>query len=144
MCIQQLIEEKTRQSSPRCVDFSPLVAFFLVPPREPSCFLASICLAWPSDSCSVCQLVASGTLTRGQFAGIKREGSSRGSANTSVSVLHPDCPSAQQGKKRFPTHYCFPFVRLVVEGMLVEKWGLFTMHLVCMQALYIVLEQSIY
>lgn len=64
--------KKTRQSSPRCVDFSPLVSFFLVPPREPSCFLASICLAWPLDSCSVCQLVASGTLRRGEFAGKKR------------------------------------------------------------------------
>lgn len=78
--------------------------------------------AWPSDSCSVCQLVASGTLRRGEFAGgeKKKEGGVRqGSANTSVFVR----PSAQRGKNSFPGHYRVAFVQLVAEGM-SEQSGL--------------------
>ncbi|MEQ2271116.1 hypothetical protein XENORESO_021958 [Xenotaenia resolanae] len=53
--------------------------------EEVRCLLV-ICLPGLLDSCSVCQLVASGTLRRAEFADKKREGSDR-----LVFVVHPNC-----------------------------------------------------
>lgn len=50
-----------------------LVAFFVAVLQEQSCFLDSHLPAWPSDSCSVCQLVTSGGSRRGEFAGGKKK-----------------------------------------------------------------------
>lgn len=97
-----------------------LCEMFVFSPPRLGCFLCSCASraelgfffyshlsAWPSDSCSVCQLVTLGGSRRGEFAGgkkgeKKREGSSSGSASTSVSVVHPSCPWAQRGEKGFP------------------------------------------
>lgn len=120
-----------------------LCSFFFFVLRELSCFLDSHLPAWPLDSCSVCQLVASGTLRRREFAGKKREGSSRGTANTPVFAVHPDCPSAEQRKR---------VSLLIIVFLLFGLWWKecrwkvrFVYHaLVCMQAFYSLLEQSIY
>lgn len=118
---------------------SLLVALFVVMLQERSRFFGLHLPAWSLDSCSVCQLV---TLSRGEFAGKKREGSNRASAYTSGFVIHPNCPSAWK-KKTF---------LLIIVFLLFFLWWkecrckvAFADHtLVCRQAFYIILEQSIY
>lgn len=61
----------------RCLFFFPLVlvAFFVAVLQEQSCFFVffySHLPAWPSDSCSVCQLVTLGGSRRGEFDGGKK------------------------------------------------------------------------
>lgn len=117
------------------------VRYVFSPPRL-GCFLCSCASraelffdshlpAWPSDSCSVCQLVTSGGFRRGEFAGgkgkKKREGSSSGSASTLVSVVHPSCPWAQRGEKGFPFSLLNSFCsvhggRKSVESRLVSRF----------------------
>lgn len=114
--------EKMHTGAGHTVDFPSVVAFLVVLLLRSELIFGLHLPTCPLDSCSVCQLVASGTLRRGEFAGKKREGFSRGSTNTSVSVVHPNCPSALQGEKKgFSTHYRVPFVQHVVEGMSVES-----------------------
>lgn len=84
-----------------------------------SCFLASICPPGPWTAAQCVSWWLQGLW--GDFARKKKRGRGlrgrRASANTSCFVVHPNCPSAQQGKKRFPSRV--PFVQLVVEGMSV-------------------------
>lgn len=77
----------------------PLVAFFVVVLWEPSCFLDSICPPGPWTAAQCVSWWLQGLWGEKSLLEKKREGSSRASANTSVFVVHPDCPSAQQGKR---------------------------------------------
>lgn len=105
---------------PYCVDFPSVVAFLIALHWGPSWFLDSICppVPWTAAQCVSWWLQG---LWGEESLLEKREGFSRGSANTSVSVVQPNCPSAQQGKEGFPTHYRVPFVQHVVEGMSLES-----------------------
>lgn len=114
-----LSQPRIKCANSRCCILGCVRCLFFFPPRL-GCFLCSCASraelffffyshlpAWPSDSCSVCQLVTLGGSRRGEFDGgkkrkKKREGSSSGSASTSVSVVHPSCPWAQRGEKGFP------------------------------------------
>lgn len=83
VCVYTRIDwENSRQCCPQSsVDF---LAFFVVLLWERGRFFGLHLPACPLDSCSVCQLVASGTLRREAFCWKKREGSSRDSASTPV------------------------------------------------------------
>lgn len=134
------------------VFFSPLVlvAFFVAVLQEQSCFFFYSHLpAWPSDSCSVCQLVTLGGSRRGEFDGGKKRRKKRG-RGPAVALQAPRCLSStpaalehSEEKKGFPTRCWIPFVWFMVEESL-WKVG-FVCHLcIWILAFCAVLEQSQY
>lgn len=129
-------EMKIHMASLRIVAFSPLLAFVLVQLQQLSCFLAlSACLA--PGQLLMCQLVATGTV--GRRASWKKEGGVSLGLCKHISF----CPSAWQGKKGLPTHYCVAFVQFGGGRNVGCKLGFVYHALVCMQAFCTVLEKSI-
>lgn len=128
-----------------------LVAFFVAVLQEQSCFFFfySHLPAWPSDSCSVCQLVTLGGSRRGEFDGGKKRKKKRG-RGPAVALQAPRCLSStpaalehSEEKKGFPTRCWIPFVWFMVEESL-WKVG-FVCHLcIWILAFCAVLEQSQY
>lgn len=115
-CMGELIEK----ISVRSTSGAFVSSFFYSCASRAELFFGLHLPAWPSDSCSVCQLVVSGTVRRVCWVEKKkkkREGSSRVSANTSGSPVRPYCPSAQQGKR----------LSLLINVLLLfsVKWALF-------------------
>lgn len=120
----------------------------------PSCFLCSYALraesffglhlpAWSLDSCSVCQLVASGTLRRREFAGKKREGPV-GPLQTRQVLSFTPTVLQHSTEKGFSFSLSCSFCSSCSGRNVGVKWPLLIMHGSCMQAFYIILEQSIY
>lgn len=120
MCIQQLIEKK-HSSLVHAVWIFLLVAFFRVPPREPSCFLASICLAlrqllsvsagglWDSEERTVCWN--------------KEGGVQQGLCNHISFCLPPQLSLSTARKKVFPCSLLCPFCSACGGRNVGRCWG---------------------
>lgn len=154
-------QPRIKCANSRCCILGCVRCLVFFPPRL-GCFLCSCASraellfffyshlpAWPSDSCSVCQLVTLGGSRRGEFDGGKKRKKKRG-RGPAVALQAPRCLSStpaalehSEEKKGFPTRCWIPFVWFMVEESL-WKVG-FVCHLcIWILAFCAVLEQSQY
>lgn len=126
MCVQELIE-KIHANADHAVWVSSCSCFLCSFASRAELFFGLHLPAWPLDSCSVCQLVVSGTLRREEFAG-KRGRGPAGALQPHQVLLSVPTVLQHSKEKGFPCLLSCSFCSACGGRNVGGKCALFTMH----------------